>query len=175
MIIYFSPFHEAAVSHPRLQFLSPVSGTCWGQSLAVRCVSDQGTNVRYNWYKTGGSGDTLLGAMTDLQLHCGIVGDGEQYYCSASNSVSRKHSHFVATQVLQPGEEDCVYILTVQGKSCMSASRLNCATTEGHVTRDLYTSFRAVCFHCFEAWYAQGPTLAPQIFALALERRGHFK
>ncbi|KAJ8265415.1 hypothetical protein COCON_G00145140 [Conger conger] len=107
---------EVAVSQPHLRFLSPVPETCWGRSVTVRCVSDQGTNVRYGWYKTGGSRDISLGVMADLQLHCGFVGDGEEYYCRASNSVSSKRSPSVSALLLRPAEEDCVYILTVQGE-----------------------------------------------------------
>ncbi|KAJ8370470.1 hypothetical protein SKAU_G00104980 [Synaphobranchus kaupii] len=107
---------EAAVSQPRLQFLSALSETCWGQPLTVRCLSDQGTNVRYGWYKAGGSQDIPLGAARDLRLHCDIVGDGEQYYCRASNSVSSKRSHSVSAQLLRPAEKGCVYILTVEGE-----------------------------------------------------------
>ncbi|KAJ8257414.1 hypothetical protein GJAV_G00185340 [Gymnothorax javanicus] len=54
--------------------------------------------------------------MKDLQLHCDVVGDGDLYYCRASNRVSSKHSPSVSVQLLQSAKENCVYILTVEGE-----------------------------------------------------------
>ncbi|KAJ8372661.1 hypothetical protein AAFF_G00280330 [Aldrovandia affinis] len=107
---------EVAVSKPRVSFLSPSSETCWGQSLTLRCRSELGTNVRYTWRKAEGSRDVTLQGATDLRLHCGIVGDGERYYCVASNSVSTERSRPVSAQLLRPAGEDCVYILAMDGE-----------------------------------------------------------
>ncbi|KAJ8257413.1 hypothetical protein GJAV_G00185330 [Gymnothorax javanicus] len=107
---------EVPVSEPRLQFLSPVTGTCWGEPLTVRCTSDQGTNLRYSWYKTENHESISLGVMKDLWLHCDVVGDGDLYYCRVSNSVNSKHSPSVSVQLLQSAKESCVYILSVEGE-----------------------------------------------------------
>ncbi|XP_035239329.1 uncharacterized protein LOC118208596 [Anguilla anguilla] len=107
---------EVAVSQPRLRFLGPLSGTCWGRPLTVWCASDQGTNVHYGWYRAGGVQVIPQGVTTHLQLHCGVVRDSEQYYCEARNSVSSERSRSVSVLLLRPAEEDCVYILTVEGE-----------------------------------------------------------
>ncbi|KAI1892692.1 hypothetical protein AGOR_G00136170 [Albula goreensis] len=110
---------EETVSEPHVWFLSPSSKTCWGSPVTVRCLSKRGTSVRYTWYKAEESGrgrKTLLQHSSDLQLHCGIVGDGDHYYCNASNSMSSKRSRPISTQILLPAENNCIYILALEGQ-----------------------------------------------------------
>ncbi|TKS76659.1 CMRF35-like molecule 5 [Collichthys lucidus] len=78
------------VSKPKLRPLSSQVDrpTCWGQPVTVRCGCEQGTGVRYAWYKSTQLEDTLLNNSADIHLQCGTLDKDSDYYCTAHNDIS---------------------------------------------------------------------------------------
>lgn len=108
------------MSKPRLWPLASLADrqTCWGESVTVRCGCVTGTAVHYAWYKKAEKEyeDVQLNNMSDLYLHCGTLDQNSNYYCTATNDVSRQESDIVSVQLLIPGFSSCIYVITMLGK-----------------------------------------------------------
>uniref|UniRef100_A0A4W5LBY3 Ig-like domain-containing protein n=1 Tax=Hucho hucho TaxID=62062 RepID=A0A4W5LBY3_9TELE len=133
-----------AVSKPMVWPPSSMGDTCWGQPVTVHCASAQGTSVQYTWYQSTQPQDIQFQSSADLHLHCGIVEEDSQYYCSASNDVSSQQSGMVSLQVLKPSEEDCIYSFAMEGQrsyDCSDRLKTSTATplrSNGHLTEEPY-------------------------------------
>ncbi|XP_071333345.1 uncharacterized protein [Trachinotus anak] len=109
---------KVPVSKPRLWPLSSLVGrpTCWGQPVVVRCGCTKGTGILYAWYLRTHHKDSLLSLSSDLHLHCGTVEKDSDYYCIASNDISRQESEILSVQVLIPANSSCIFVINMQGQ-----------------------------------------------------------
>ncbi|XP_056241663.1 uncharacterized protein LOC130175289 isoform X2 [Seriola aureovittata] len=109
---------EVPVSKPRLWPLSSLVAmpTCRGQPVTVRCGCTKGTGIRYARYQRTYHKDLHLGLSSDLHLHCGTVEKDSDYYCIASNDISRQESEILSVQVLMPADSSCIYVVNMQGQ-----------------------------------------------------------
>lgn len=107
---------SVAVSEPRVWPLSSPEMSCWGKPLTVHCTSDQGTRIKYGWFRTTGSQPVSMEGSSDLQLHCGILTEDGRYFCTAGNSLGSQNSQDVTVQLLRPAEVDCMYILGIRSE-----------------------------------------------------------
>ena len=118
--------------------------TCGGQPLTLRCRSERGTNVQYSWYRKAHPEAVLLQTTSDLPLHCASLTQDGLFICSAHNTVSREQSNAVFIHALQPGEEDCVYLLMSAGQFCSHTLTIHhfhslTSVVETPITHSLYT------------------------------------
>ncbi|XP_053280632.1 uncharacterized protein LOC128442272 isoform X3 [Pleuronectes platessa] len=122
---------EVPLSKPRLWPLtSLVDGpTCWGRPVTVRCGCAQGSGVRYAWHQRTRFKDSLLHLSSDLNLHCGSLGEDSDYYCVATNALSSQESEVLSVQVLRPAHSDCVYVLNLQGQPSYDCADRMCTTS----------------------------------------------
>lgn len=127
-------FVPVPVSKPTLWPLSSLVDrpTCWGKPVTVRCGCAKGTAVHYAWYQNTHHSDVLLHHSSDLYLHCGSVDEDSNYYCTATNDISRQGSDILSVQVLMPANSSCVYIINIQGKN-----RLDIAFSPINITATL--------------------------------------
>lgn len=85
--------------------------------MTVRCGCTAGTAVRYAWYKKTERGDVQLHNLADLYLQCGTIDKDSNYYCIATNDISRQESDILSVQLLMPADSSCVYVINMQGKN----------------------------------------------------------
>ncbi|XP_029361546.1 uncharacterized protein LOC115045787 [Echeneis naucrates] len=109
---------EVPVSKPKVWPTSSLvtRPTCWGASVTVRCSCTKGTAVHFAWYKHTHHEDLLLHLSSDLHLHCSTVEGESQYYCVASNDVSREQSKVISVQALVPADSNCIYAVNMEGQ-----------------------------------------------------------
>ncbi|KAE8292792.1 hypothetical protein D5F01_LYC07885 [Larimichthys crocea] len=130
---------EVPVSKPKLRPLSSQVDrpTCWGQPVTVRCGCEQGTGVRYTWYKSTQLEDTLLHDSADIHLQCGTLDKDSDYYCTAHNDISSDRSDILSVQVLMPAESSCIYVINMQGQpiyDCVDRMSTTLASTSPPLT-----------------------------------------
>lgn len=127
-------FVPVPVSKPTLWPLSSLMErpTCWGKPVTLRCSCTKGTGIHYAWYQQTDDEDFLLHGSSDLYLHCSAVQKDSDYYCIASNHISREKSEFVSVQVLMPANSNCIYAVNIQGKNKCDFTLCKCLY-EAHV------------------------------------------
>ncbi|XP_027144127.1 uncharacterized protein LOC109141871 isoform X2 [Larimichthys crocea] len=130
---------EVPVSKPKLRPLSSQVDrpTCWGQPVTVRCGCEQGTGVRYTWYKSTQLEDTLLHDSADIHLQCGTLDKDSDYYCTAHNDISSDRSDILSVQVLMPAESSCIYVINMEGQpiyDCVDRMSTTLASTSPPLT-----------------------------------------
>ncbi|XP_014910545.1 uncharacterized protein LOC106961370 isoform X2 [Poecilia latipinna] len=127
------------VSKPRLWPLTPLtdSPTCWGKPVTIRCGDAKGTNVFYAWYQNIHHKSFLLLNSSDLSLHCSILTEDSDYYCSASNSISNAQSDALSVKTLLPDDSSCIYVANIPGQpvyDCADRMRTTVAETSPTTT-----------------------------------------
>ncbi|XP_032413664.1 uncharacterized protein LOC116716843 [Xiphophorus hellerii] len=125
---------QVPVSKPRLWPLTPLAdgATCMGKSLTVRCGGAMGTNVFYAWYQHVHHKGFLLLSSSDLSLHCGMLTEDSEYYCSASNSISNAQSDALSVKIFLPDNSSCIYVANIPGQpvyDCADRMRTTVAET----------------------------------------------
>ncbi|XP_035997399.1 polymeric immunoglobulin receptor-like [Fundulus heteroclitus] len=134
---------QVPVSKPNLWPLTPLKEgpTCWGKQVTIRCGCTEGTDVLYAWYQHVHHKSFLLLSSSDLSLHCGVVMEDSEYYCSASNSISSEQSDILSVQVLMPDNSSCIYVVNIQGQPVYDcAGRLSTTMAETSPTTCIETT-----------------------------------
>ncbi|XP_078497390.1 polymeric immunoglobulin receptor-like [Lissotriton helveticus] len=111
---------EEPVSPPFITFLNAPERTCEGESVTVQCKSVKGFNIKYVWYKKRGPTAVPVSPSTNMNFHCGVLQQTQEYYCEASNRESKKTSHIVTAEVLTPSKDNCIYQLVLNGMGTYS-------------------------------------------------------
>ncbi|XP_054912898.1 uncharacterized protein LOC129377158 [Poeciliopsis prolifica] len=130
---------QVPVSIPRLWPLTLLAdgATCLGKPLTVRCGCAMGTNVFYTWYQHQHHRSFLLFSSSDLSLHCGMLTEDSEYYCSASNSISNAQSDALSVKILLPDNSSCIYVANIPGQpvyDCTDRMRTTVAETSPTTT-----------------------------------------
>ncbi|XP_056304740.1 uncharacterized protein LOC130216870 [Danio aesculapii] len=132
---------KEAVDKPNVWPLSSLERTCWGEPVVFRCGSARGTNAQYTWYRVGHPNNIVLHHSSDLCLQCSNIIEDSQLFCSAYNDVSSQSSDFVTLQLLQPGDQNCVYLISSKAFSSYECIRSTTPlSTSIQTTESLSTS-----------------------------------
>ncbi|XP_051780280.1 uncharacterized protein LOC127527003 [Erpetoichthys calabaricus] len=104
---------QEPVSEPTLMFLDSPNISCLGLPVRISCSSARGSKVEYRWHKHNTHMDSAHEGSPTFTLQCPHMQDSQAFVCSSFNSVSRKTSKPVTTQLLPPAQGVCTFHVTL--------------------------------------------------------------